>query len=468
MRQISFLILFLICSPIVHAQNTPKLTLKITSQQTNVSPYTNILMKAWLYNNGTKPISLFRQDYTAPAWYGVIENWYCTHKQKKDTLPKLMEEPTSGFNENNIIDLIPGDSMIVDTIEYTIYEPGSYTFLYNIISSRRKVITYYAMTAPAKKKALSITEFDISSQPLTILCKPVVFSTEKIMDLPLDEVIKSKKQINGLCEAFKNPEEVFRFRLEGELKQRDLKAISQLKNIHSLTLSNIIVIDNDKENTPVFDLPNLKELIIEDSQIEITDNFIIKFPKLEKISFKNVIYHDPSKALNNLTQIESIVMTNCQINTLTSDFSKLQKLVRLELNQNNLKEVPAITNLLKLEYIDIQENKLTAFPNVFNNPSLKIVYLAKNKITNIPVEIGKLKTLISMDLSGNNITELPDNFGKLGRLSQLDISENRISELPESLLRLKKLTLLKVKGNPVNENKTSRALRKKLKSGYYD
>ena len=442
MRKTLFTTLLLICFSISQAQTKPKLEVKIVPSQTQVSLYTNVHFKAWLYNNGTRPISIFRQDYTAPAWLGVIENWYCTFNQKKDTFPKLMTDPSSGYNENNIIEVVPGDSMMVDTLGYTFCDPGNYTFTYNIVSSRRKVIIYYAMTALAKAKVASLTEFNITSLPLTIICKPVLFSPEKMVDLPLDEIMKSKKHMNSLQAAFKNPEDVFIFSVEGHLNQRDLTAIGQLKNIHSLKLSNVYLNDNEKVNPSYLDFSNLKELIIENSELEITDNLLTRFPKLEKISFKNVIYHNPSKALNSLLLIKSITMTNCQINSLSADFSKLQNLVRLELTKNNLKEIPAIINHPKLEYIDIQENNLITFPDVLNNPSLKSICLAKNKITMIPEDIGKLKALVHLDLSANTISVVPPQMGKLKALTALILTENQISHLPDEFKNLSNLQIL--------------------------
>lgn len=446
MRKILFISCFLICFSISHAQKNPKLLVKIMPSQTEVTLYTRLQMNAWLYNKGKRPISIFRQDFTAPAWFGVIEHWYCTFKQKKDTFPELMETPTSGYNENNIIDLMPGDSMMTDTFGYTFYEPGSYSFTYNILASRQKVKRFYAMTLLARKKMFEITEFNVTSKPITIECKPAVISDEKIMDLPLKEIIKNKKQFCSLDEAFKNPEEVFILGVEGYLEQRDLKAINLLKNIHSLQLSHIKFFKYDDKlerlDTLIFDLHNLKELAIDNSQIEITDSFLIKFPKLEKILLINVSYHNPSKALNKLTSIKSIIMKDCQINSWSADFSKLKNLVRLELNTNNLKEFPPIIKHPKLEYIDIQENKLTTFPDIFNNPSLKKIYLARNKITTLPTYIRKSKTLIHMDLSWNNISVIPPQIAKLKKLTVLKLSGNQISHLPKKIKRLSKLQVL--------------------------
>jgi Leucine-rich repeat (LRR) protein len=535
MKNLLFILLLIIYLSPVYAQGKPKLLVKIVPSQTEATLYSHVSMNAWLYNKGKQSISVFRQDFTAPAWYGVIEKWYCSVGQKKETFPKLIEQPSSGFNENNIITLFPGDSMMVDTFGYTFHEHNRYAFTYNITASRKKVKMSYAMTSLARKKVAALTEFNITSSPLVFECKQVSISPEKIKNLSLEEVVKDKKIITDLVEAFKIPEDVFILALKYcRLSDRDLEAINRLRNIHSIRFTGVSF-PNNKLDTAFFDFPYLKDLVIEDSAVEITDNFLTKLTGLEQISFKNIVYHNPSKALSMLTSVKSIVMNNCQMDFLNTDFSKLQNLTSIDISGNNLKYFPPVNNLPKLEFFKIQQNRLTMFPEVFNNPSLKSISLSGNDISSVPGDIGKLKTLTDLDISQNRITEipsqianlegltvlkltrnqlshlpdaikkliklkvlfldennyavidpvlfkiqsleqlslrknnitvLPDKFSKLALLSKIDIAENKIFELPKGILRLKNLSSLNVKGNPVNENKTSRALRTMLKSGY--
>lgn len=51
----------------------------------------------------------------------------------------------------------------------------------------------------------------------------------------------------------------------------------------------------------------------------------------------------------------------------------------------------------------------------------------------LPDSIGKLSSLVTLDLSDNRIVALPDTFGGLSSLTKVDLHANRIGELPGSI-----------------------------------
>ncbi|GFP83677.1 plant intracellular RAS-group-related lrr protein 4 [Phtheirospermum japonicum] len=65
----------------------------------------------------------------------------------------------------------------------------------------------------------------------------------------------------------------------------------------------------------------------------------------------------------------------------------------------------------------------------------------------LPDSIGKLSSLITLDLSENRIVVLPEAIGGLCTLQTLDLHGNRISELPESIWDLLSLIHLDLRGN---------------------
>uniref|UniRef100_A0A7N0T7E2 Disease resistance R13L4/SHOC-2-like LRR domain-containing protein n=1 Tax=Kalanchoe fedtschenkoi TaxID=63787 RepID=A0A7N0T7E2_KALFE len=60
----------------------------------------------------------------------------------------------------------------------------------------------------------------------------------------------------------------------------------------------------------------------------------------------------------------------------------------------------------------------------------------------LPDSIGKLSTLITLDLSENRLAVLPTTIGGLASLTKLDLHSNRISELPDTIGNLFSLVIL--------------------------
>lgn len=102
-------------------------------------------------------------------------------------------------------------------------------------------------------------------------------------------------------------------------------------------------------------------------------------------------------------QCKELNMTNCNIDLLCHfDFTKLSKLVRLDLSNNNLKHIP-----LNLHYCE----------------NLKELILKNNKIDFIHNDIAKIKSLKYLDLNNNdiksfNMISIPIN------IQYLDLSNN--------------------------------------------
>ena len=81
--------------------------------------------------------------------------------------------------------------------------------------------------------------------------------------------------------------------------------------------------------------------------------------------------------------------------------------------------------------------------------------LGSKEIKVLPAAIGKCKKLKKLILgeifSSNTISSLPIEIGKLTNLQSLDLSFNSLSEIPDSITRLQKLTLLNLDENPITE-----------------
>ncbi|XP_004365611.2 hypothetical protein CAOG_00740 [Capsaspora owczarzaki ATCC 30864] len=69
----------------------------------------------------------------------------------------------------------------------------------------------------------------------------------------------------------------------------------------------------------------------------------------------------------------------------------------------------------------------------------------------VPVEIGNLQHLLSLNLSDNSLQSLPDEIGRLTNLEELFLHYNALESLPSSITKLTKLAELRLKNNRLSQ-----------------
>lgn len=112
----------------------------------------------------------------------------------------------------------------------------------------------------------------------------------------------------------------------------------------------------------------------------------------------------------------------------------------------------SIGKLSSLVSLDLSENRIVVLPTTISNlMSLTKLDLHSNRIAELPDSIGDLFNLMHLDLRANQLASLPSTFGKLMRLEELDLSSNRFSALPETVGNLVSLQKLNVETNDIEE-----------------
>ncbi|PHU26619.1 Plant intracellular Ras-group-related LRR protein 4 [Capsicum chinense] len=112
----------------------------------------------------------------------------------------------------------------------------------------------------------------------------------------------------------------------------------------------------------------------------------------------------------------------------------------------------SIGKLSSLVTLDLSENRITVLPTTIGGlSSLQKLDLHSNKIVQLPDSIGDLLNLVYLDLSGNNLKLLPASFARLVHLQELDLSTNALSVLPETIGSLVSLKKLIVESNNLEE-----------------
>ncbi|WJX55964.1 Plant intracellular Ras-group-related LRR protein 4 [Trifolium repens] len=112
----------------------------------------------------------------------------------------------------------------------------------------------------------------------------------------------------------------------------------------------------------------------------------------------------------------------------------------------------SLGKLSSLVTLDLSENRIVAIPSTIGGlSSLTKLDLHSNRITEIPDAVGNLLSLVYLDLRGNSLTTLPASLSRLIRLEELDLSSNLISVLPDSIGSLANLKVLNVETNDIEE-----------------
>ncbi|KAL8108906.1 plant intracellular Ras-group-related LRR protein 4-like [Apium graveolens] len=112
----------------------------------------------------------------------------------------------------------------------------------------------------------------------------------------------------------------------------------------------------------------------------------------------------------------------------------------------------SIGKLSSLITLDLSENRILALPATIGGlSSLTKLDLHSNKISELPDTLGDILSLVTLDFRGNQLASLPSTLGRLVRLEELDLSANHVHVLPESIGSLVSLKFLDVETNNIEE-----------------
>ncbi|KGE13972.1 hypothetical protein [Sphingobacterium deserti] len=198
--------------------------------------------------------------------------------------------------------------------------------------------------------------------------------------------------------------------------------ISKLRHLVNLKLSS-----NGKMEIPA-DLCKLESL----KQLDLSYNGLAKLP--EDIG---LLYN-----LNNL-QLQGNRLTK-----LPTSINNLHGLVALNMKANPLTQIPSLCNLTKLDSLNLSYCNLATLPNdIGDMKNLRYLAAEDNFIETLPQSITQLTGLKTMLLGRNLLTELSMDIGQLEQLEELDLSVNHLKALPTTIGQLKLLQTLNISFN---------------------
>jgi len=183
------------------------------------------------------------------------------------------------------------------------------------------------------------------------------------------------------------------------------------------------------------------------------------------ISYNNICLYDPKYLMiptpvnyisNKFTvevnyNLTAIVLAGIGITTFPEQLYNVINLKVINLNDNNLTEIPINIRLFdQLKELYLRNNSIRIIPDEINQLyNLEILRLSYNHISNL--ENLNLKNIKELCLTGNEITEIPENINKMNSLIKLYISDNNIIRIA-NLNSLTKLKYFRIGFNPITYN----------------
>ncbi len=256
-----------------------------------------------------------------------------------------------------------------------------------------------------------------------------------------------KYEISGVIEVVDFQDDAI------EAEVRKLLNIPGNKTIYSNELWDITaftVPSNAKNYSDLRYMLYLQSLTIENGvpgQLSVLNSSIDSLAdtlKILSISSTGLTAED-TDVISRLIGLEYLILDGCGLST-TAQLSQLTKLVKLNINNNAVRNISAITQMTNLKELYMQRNALNDLTAVVSCTNLEILDISYNAVTDI-VPISKLTNLKALNISQNEIQDL----SALSELKDLDIlsaTDNQISDI-SALKACTKLTVVDISGNQI-------------------
>ena len=251
-----------------------------------------------------------------------------------------------------------------------------------------------------------------------------------------------------------------------------IKGIGEFKNLEFLILNTC-----EQLKAIPAEIGELRKL----KGIDISHSSIESLPK-EFFTLKDIVYCSlnenelTNEILSNLEKLEYLVELHLDSNEMLNknDTLTFRKLIKVDLSNNNFEIIPLNFSTCKsIEELNISNNPIQTLPASFstlkslreldireclieNNPNLskliscEKVTLGHHEMKNIPVEVFSIPNLSILEIENSAIKSIPKELGHLSKLEHLSITDCLIITLPKSVGRLQKLSELELRDNHID------------------
>jgi Leucine rich repeat len=171
---------------------------------------------------------------------------------------------------------------------------------------------------------------------------------------------------------------------------------------------------------------------------------------IEKLKLKETDLTEIPAQVFQMRNLKELVIIKSNIKHIPAEIANLEKLEKLVLQFNNIDSIaPEIGYLKKLKYLDLQYNHLDTLPKEIGElSSLEFLYLGNNILEELPKTLGDNTKLKFLYIGKNNLFGLPDELSQLENLIELDIFKSgTMLRIPDSYNRLRNLEYLYIDSN---------------------
>ncbi|XP_048136626.1 disease resistance protein RUN1-like [Rhodamnia argentea] len=252
--------------------------------------------------------------------------------------------------------------------------------------------------------------------------------------------------LHELPEIFGNLKSLLTFDVPNRRISKLPYSIGGLVKIRQLDLSNCAQIKELPDS--VGKLQSLVELDLSGTSIDHLPDSIGNLKQLKLLRMSNSGITNIPTAIGLVEKLEELDAHDCsKLIEIDPSIGKLKLLIALNLGGcTSLQELPEEIGCLQALTKIVLPNTLHELPEIFGNLKSLLTFDVPNRqISKLPYSIGGLVKIRRLDLSNcEQIKELPDSIGKLQSLVELNLLGTSIDHLPDSIGNLKQLKLLKL------------------------
>jgi Leucine-rich repeat (LRR) protein len=139
--------------------------------------------------------------------------------------------------------------------------------------------------------------------------------------------------------------------------------------------------------------------------------------------------------------------------SLSKALKNPESVYKLNLRRKRISSIPPeIGKLKNLEVLIISGSTVKFLPDEIGEcKNLKSIIANSSRLEEIPSTLGNLKNLRTLKIDNCNLKSIPKEIGNIESLWHLSIGGNNITTVPNELSNLKNLTWLDLSDNPIEE-----------------